>query len=77
MEKRGKKLRKLKLCLNELLYKHDLSIHQLHLITGIRRATLSELANGKRQRIQFEHIEKIANALNIDDINDILRLERE
>ncbi|OIJ14285.1 MULTISPECIES: helix-turn-helix domain-containing protein [Anaerobacillus] len=70
-------MRKLKLCLNELLYKHDLSIHQLHLITGIRRATLSELANGKRQRIQFEHIEKIANALNIDDINDILRLERE
>ncbi|QOY37177.1 helix-turn-helix domain-containing protein [Anaerobacillus isosaccharinicus] len=66
---------KIKLCLNELLYKHNLTIHKLHLLTGIRRATLSELANGKRQRIQFEHIEKIANALNINNINEILTLE--
>jgi DNA-binding Xre family transcriptional regulator len=53
-----------------------MSIHQLHLKTGIRRATLSELANGKRQRIQFDHIEKIANALEIDDINEILMIKK-
>lgn len=69
-------MRDVKLCLNELLYKHNLSIHQLHLLTGIRRATLSELANGKRQRIQFDHISKIANALEIDDINEIITIER-
>lgn len=74
--KRVENMWKIKLCLNELLFKHDLSIHQLHLITGIRRATLSELANGKRQRIQFEHIEKIANALNISNINEIISLEK-
>lgn len=69
-------MRKVKLCINELLYKHDISINQLHLITGIRRATLSEIANGKRQRIQLEHIEKIADALNIDDINEIITIEK-
>jgi len=68
-------MRKIKICLNELLYKHDLSIYQLHLKTGIRRATLSEIANNKRQRIQIEHIEKIANALQIDDINEIMTIE--
>ncbi|WP_326569867.1 helix-turn-helix domain-containing protein [Bacillus niameyensis] len=44
------------------------------LLTVIRRATLSEIANGKIQRIQLEHIEKIANALNIKDINEIITL---
>ncbi|WP_088052542.1 helix-turn-helix domain-containing protein [Virgibacillus dakarensis] len=67
---------KVEIILNELLSRYDLSINQLHLLTGIRRATLSELANGKRQRIQLEHIEKIANALGIEDINEIVRLSR-
>lgn len=65
-------MKKVKLCLNELLHKHNLSINELHLKTGVRRATLSELANGKRQRIQFEHLEKIANALGINDMNEII-----
>ncbi|GAF23148.1 transcriptional regulator, Cro/CI family [Bacillus sp. JCM 19047] len=66
---------KVEIALNELLHKHELSIHALHLKTGIRRATLSELANGKRERIQLEHIEKIAEALEIDDMNEILRFK--
>ncbi|AIC93087.1 MULTISPECIES: helix-turn-helix domain-containing protein [Shouchella] len=66
---------KVEIALNELLHKHELTIHALHLKTGIRRATLSELANGKRERIQLEHIEKIAEALDIDDMNEILRFK--
>lgn len=63
---------KAEIIFNELLSRYDLSINQLHLFTGIRRATLSEIANGKRQRIQLEHIDKIANALCIKDINEIV-----
>ncbi|WP_438363297.1 helix-turn-helix domain-containing protein [Sporolactobacillus terrae] len=48
------------------------SISELAEIVDIRRATLSELANGKRQRIQFDHIEKIADKLNIEDIREII-----
>ncbi|WP_353626146.1 hypothetical protein [Bacillus sp. JCM 19041] len=33
------------------------------------------MANGKRERIQLEHIEKIADALEIDDMNEILRFK--
>lgn len=67
-------MKKVQLRLNDLLHKHNMSINELHIKTGVRRATLSELANNKRQRIQFEHIEKIANGLNIQDINEIITL---
>ncbi|WP_163583224.1 helix-turn-helix domain-containing protein [Gracilibacillus saliphilus] len=68
-------MKKVEINLNELLHHYNLSLNQLHLITGVRRATLSEMANGKRQRIQLEHIEKIANALEISDINEIITIK--
>ncbi|MGP4038799.1 helix-turn-helix domain-containing protein [Gracilibacillus sp. D59] len=68
-------MKKVEITVNELLHQHNLSLNQLHLMTGVRRATLSELANGKRQRIQLEHIEKIANALDINDINKIITIK--
>ncbi|MCF3942609.1 helix-turn-helix transcriptional regulator [Oceanobacillus sp. APA_J-2(6-2)] len=46
----------------------------MHIKTGIRRATLSELANGKRQRVQSEHLSKVAEALDITDTNELLCL---
>lgn len=65
-------MKKVELQLNQLMHKHNLSITQLHIKTGIRRATLSELANNKRQRIQFDHLERIVNALAIKDMNELL-----
>ncbi|QGH36249.1 helix-turn-helix domain-containing protein [Gracilibacillus salitolerans] len=70
-------MKKVEIALNELLHQYNLSLNQLHLLTGIRRAALSELANGKRQRIQLDHIEKIANALDINDINKIITIKDE
>ena len=67
-------MKSIKLQLNQLMHKHDLSITQLHIKTGIRRATLSELANGRRQRVQFDHLEKIVNALDIKDTNELIRI---
>lgn len=52
----------------------NLSLSELSELTGVRRATLSELANGKRRRIEFAHIERIAEALNIKDIREIIDL---
>lgn len=70
-------MKKVKLQLNELLYKRDMSLTQLHIKTGIRLAALSELANGKRQRIQFEHLEKIVQALDIEDMNEVFSIVEE
>lgn len=67
-------MKKIYICINDLLHKHNMSMNELHVQTGIRRAALSELANRKRERIQFDHIERIANTLGIKDINEIITL---
>ena len=61
--------------INELLQQQDISLRELSRLTDIRHAALSELANQKRQNINFSHIEKSADALNIEDIRDIITLE--
>lgn len=58
----------------ELLRKHGISLRELSRLTDIRHAALSELSNQKRQNINFHHIEKIAEALHIHDIREIMDL---
>jgi putative transcriptional regulator len=59
----------------ELLKKHNMSLRKLSELADIRHAALSELSNGKRKNINFGHIERIAKALNITDIREIIDLE--
>jgi DNA-binding Xre family transcriptional regulator len=40
----------------------------------VRHAALSELSNGKRENVNFSHIVRIAEALNIEDIREIIDL---
>ncbi|PJY98897.1 XRE family transcriptional regulator [Bacillus vallismortis] len=54
--------------------KQNLSLRALADKCGIRQPALSELINGKKQNINFGHIERIANALDIEDINEIISL---
>lgn len=61
--------------IKDLLQKNDISLRELSRITDIRHAALSELSNQKRENINFSHIEKIADALEIDDIREIINLE--
>lgn len=66
--------KKVKINIHHLLQKENISLRELSRLTDIRHAALSELANHKRQNINFSHIEKIADALNIRDINEIITL---
>ena len=61
--------------IKELLVKHNISLRELSRLTDIRHAALSELANNKRKNINFGHIERIAEALEIDDIREIIDLK--
>lgn len=61
--------------IKELLAKHNISLRELSRLTDIRHAALSELANYKRKNINFSHIERIAEALHIDDIREIIDLK--
>ncbi|WP_270172593.1 helix-turn-helix domain-containing protein [Paenibacillus sp. SYP-B4298] len=49
---------------------------QLSELTGIRPAAISEICNNQRTSINREHIEKIAHCLDIQDIRDLIRLEK-
>lgn len=58
----------------DLVKAHQISLRELSRRSDVRHAALSELANGKRESINFSHIERIAEALNIDDIREIIEL---
>ena len=66
--------RKVKVKIHELVNQRGISLRELSRLTDIRHAALSELANQKRQNINFSHIEKIAETLELDDIRDIIDL---
>ncbi|MFS8210794.1 helix-turn-helix domain-containing protein [Paenibacillus polymyxa] len=65
---------KVKVMLGELIKARGISLNELSHKTGVRRAALSELANEKRENINFKHIEEIADALDITDIREIITL---
>ncbi|MFD2670184.1 helix-turn-helix domain-containing protein [Marinicrinis sediminis] len=67
--------RKVIVKLKGVIKERGLSIRELSRMTDIRHAALSELSQNKRQRISFDHIEKIADALDIRDIREIIDLE--
>ncbi|EGP5031501.1 helix-turn-helix transcriptional regulator, partial [Enterococcus faecium] len=60
--------RKVEVLINDLLAERQMSLRELARLSGIEPSNLSNLANGKRQKIYLEHIERIADALEIDDI---------
>lgn len=68
--------RKVEVLINNLLAERQMSLRELARMSGIEPSNLSNLANGKRQKIYLEHIERIADALEIDDISRILKLSR-
>ncbi|URJ43952.1 helix-turn-helix transcriptional regulator [Paenibacillus polymyxa] len=68
---------KVKVVLGDLIKVRGISLNELSLKTGVRRAALSELANQKRENINFKHIEEIAKVMNITDIREIITLVEE
>lgn len=62
----------IKFRLKEIMENKGLKISDLNESTGISRNSLSLLINGKSQGIQFETIEKITKALNVD-ISDLFK----
>jgi transcriptional regulator with XRE-family HTH domain len=59
----------------ELLEEKGITQKKLAELAGIRESTISDIVRGTRTVINFEHLAKIANALEIDDIRKIIDLE--
>lgn len=67
---------KVEILINDLLAERKMSLRELARLSGIEPSNLSNLANGKRKKVYLEHIERVADALEIDDISKIIRLRR-
>ena len=64
-----------KLKVKEALDKRELSQKKLAEMSGIRESTISDIVRGTRTVINFEHISKIAEALKITDIRELIDVD--
>jgi transcriptional regulator with XRE-family HTH domain len=63
---------RVRLKVKDLIHKRGLTQVQLSELTGIRQAAISEMSRDIRENVSLRHLEKIANALNITDIREII-----
>ena len=59
----------------DALDKRELSQKRLAEMSGIRESTISDIVRGTRTVINFEHLSKIAEALEITDIRELIDFE--
>jgi transcriptional regulator with XRE-family HTH domain len=67
-------MKRVRLKIGDLLESRNLTQAQLSEMSGVRQAAISQLARGFISRISIDHLEKIANALEIDDIRELIDL---
>ena len=60
----------------ELLEEEGITQKKLAEMAGVRESTISDIVRGTRTVIYFEHLGKIATALEISDIRKIIDLEK-
>ncbi|MCO8294249.1 helix-turn-helix domain-containing protein [Tetragenococcus halophilus] len=68
--------RKLVVHIHELLEKEGWSLSKLALEADIDKSKLSRLASGQREYLYIDYLVRIAETLDIDDLNEIVSLER-
>jgi putative transcriptional regulator len=68
---------KLEIQIKELTKKHDISLRELSRRSDVRHPAIIDLANGKRQRPDFSHFERIVEALDIEDMNELIAIVRQ
>lgn len=64
-----------KLKVKDALDKRELNQKRLAEMSGIRESTISDIVRGTRTVINFEHLSKIAEALEITDIRELIDFE--
>ena len=65
----------IKLKVKELLEERNITQKKLAQMSGIRESTVSDIVRGTRTVINFGHLSKIAEALEIDHISQLINFE--
>ncbi len=68
-------MKRVKLCLQEVLDERHLTQKELCEATGIYPATLNKMCRNEGTSINKMHLAKVAQSLNIDDISELIRFE--
>ncbi|MFD1337261.1 helix-turn-helix domain-containing protein [Oceanobacillus iheyensis] len=66
---------KIEIKLDSILIDRNMTQFQLHKLSGIRMATISEFINGKKGSVNFVHLVTIMAALRITDISEIISVK--
>lgn len=65
-----------RLKVKEAIETREITQKKLSEISGIRESTISDIVRGTRTVINFEHLSKIAEALNITDITELIDFDK-
>ncbi|KJD46349.1 helix-turn-helix domain-containing protein [Paenibacillus terrae] len=68
---------KIKIKLKEVLKTKGITQKSLEAMTGIPQSRISTLCSGNRQEVNLLMLEKIAHALEITDLSELIQLEKE
>jgi putative transcriptional regulator len=74
--KDGENVRKVRVKVDEIIRARGITQTELAAKSGLRQASISELSNNMRNSINREHLAKIADALEIDDIRELLVIDK-
>ena len=61
--------------LAEIMQERHLTQNDLHKLTGIRLATISEMSNAKKLSINVAHLVAIMSALRIQDVRELVDIK--
>ncbi|NEN82193.1 helix-turn-helix domain-containing protein [Paenibacillus elgii] len=70
-------MRRVRLRIKEIMEQRGLTQIQLSELSGVRQSAISEMSRNVREQISLIHLSKLADALNIDDINEFLVIEKD
>ena len=66
----------IKLKVKDLIEVRGITQKKLAQMSGIRESTISDIVRGTRTVINFEHLSKIAEALEVTDISQLIYFEQ-
>ena len=61
--------------IKEAIEERGITQKKLAEMSGLRESTISDIVRGTRTVINFEHLSKIAEALEIDNITELIDFE--
>ncbi|MCP1186462.1 helix-turn-helix transcriptional regulator [Paenibacillus sp. FSL R5-0341] len=70
-------MRRIRIRLNEVMAERGLTQTQLAEVSNVRQAAISEMSRNIREQINIKTLIKIADALEIDDISELIVIEKD